>query len=138
MKWLTAHHENTTAPNDNEPDTDNPLPPSNNNGDSQSIQAKGYLSNAANPSAANPSASSGQKQPSIARNKTKIPISTLSIKHSQLFILERTKGTKVFLDQAELLIPTNILLSLLICLEMVCHHRQVIVQVHKMDRVFPI
>ncbi|OUR97584.1 hypothetical protein A9Q81_12990 [Gammaproteobacteria bacterium 42_54_T18] len=87
MKWLTAHHENTTAPNDNEPDTDNPLPPSNNNGDSQSIQDKGYLSNAANPSAANPSASSGQKQPSIARNKTKIPISTLSIKHSQLFIL---------------------------------------------------
>jgi len=48
------------------------------------------------------------------------------------------KRNEGFLDQVEPLIQTNILLFLLICLEMVCHHHQVIVQVHKMDRVFPI
>ena len=41
--------------------------------------------------------------------------------YSQLFILERTKGTKVFLDQAELLIQILILLYQSICSEMVFH-----------------
>jgi len=48
------------------------------------------------------------------------------------------KRNEGFFGQIEPLILTNILLSLLICLEMACHHHQVIAQVHRMDRVFPI
>jgi len=48
------------------------------------------------------------------------------------------KRNEGFFGSGRAIDQTNILLSLLICLEMVCLHHQVIVQVHKMDRDFPI